>query len=100
MTIALYMDEHVHRAITSELRRRDVDVLTVQEDGRAGTADTISDRNAEIAPTPHTPHPRPYISKLLAFPTPQSPHQLDFIEAIGLAEMVANGSQRRIANHL
>lgn len=41
MTIALYMDEHVRRAITIGLRLRGVDVLTVQEDGLAGTPDPI-----------------------------------------------------------
>ena len=34
MTIALYMDVHVHRAITVGLRLREIDVLTAQEDGR------------------------------------------------------------------
>lgn len=49
MSVALYMDENVHRAITDGLRRRDVDVLTVQEDGRAGTADPILlDRATEL----------------------------------------------------
>ena len=33
MTVALYMDVRVHRAITTGLRLRDVDVLTAQEDG-------------------------------------------------------------------
>lgn len=33
MAIALYMDVHVHAAITEQLRRRGVDVLTAQEDG-------------------------------------------------------------------
>jgi predicted nuclease of predicted toxin-antitoxin system len=33
------MDEHVPHAITEGLSRRGVDVLTAQEDGRAGTAD-------------------------------------------------------------
>jgi predicted nuclease of predicted toxin-antitoxin system len=33
------MDEHVPTAITSGLRLRDVDVITVQEDGRAGDED-------------------------------------------------------------
>lgn len=41
MAIALYMDEHVHRAITIGLRLRGVDVLTVQEDGRAATPDAL-----------------------------------------------------------
>jgi len=33
MPVALYMDVHVHRAITDGLRRRGVDVITAQEDG-------------------------------------------------------------------
>lgn len=32
MSIALYMDAHVHSSITEQLRRRNVDVLTAQED--------------------------------------------------------------------
>lgn len=40
MTVALYMDEHIPRPITEELRRRGVDVLTVQEDNRQGTPDS------------------------------------------------------------
>ena len=41
MSVALYMDEHVHRAITAGLRMRSVDVLTTQEDERTGTPDPI-----------------------------------------------------------
>ncbi len=41
MTIAFYMGEHVHRAITNGLRLRNVDVLTVQEDDRAGVSDEV-----------------------------------------------------------
>lgn len=33
MPIAYYMDEHVDPAITRALRRRGVDVLTIQDDG-------------------------------------------------------------------
>ena len=33
MTIALYMDVHVPQAITEQLRRRGIDVLTAFEDG-------------------------------------------------------------------
>lgn len=33
MSIAMYMDTHVHVAITEQLRRRGVDVLTAQDDG-------------------------------------------------------------------
>lgn len=47
--IALYMDEHIRRAITIGLRLRGVDVLTVQEDGRAGTPDPLLlDRSTEL----------------------------------------------------
>ncbi len=34
MSLKLYLDENVHRAITAGLRLRGIDVLTVQEDGR------------------------------------------------------------------
>jgi hypothetical protein len=33
MPVAFYMDVHVHAAVTEQLRRRDVDVLTAQDDG-------------------------------------------------------------------
>jgi predicted nuclease of predicted toxin-antitoxin system len=33
MSVRLYMDVHVRRAVTEGLRRRGVDVLTAQEDG-------------------------------------------------------------------
>lgn len=39
MSLAFYMDENVHGAITTGLKLRDVDVLTVQEDGRSGLGD-------------------------------------------------------------
>lgn len=39
MTVALYMDQHVPRAITHGLRLRNVDVLTAFEDGRSTEAD-------------------------------------------------------------
>jgi predicted nuclease of predicted toxin-antitoxin system len=35
------MDEHVHRAITSGLRLRGVDVLTTQDDGRRHAPDDV-----------------------------------------------------------
>jgi hypothetical protein len=41
MTIALYMDEHIHASITVGLRLRNVDVLTVQEDEYAGILDKL-----------------------------------------------------------
>lgn len=41
MSIALYMDEHVHRAITVGLRLRGVDVLTAQEDNHRNTPDDV-----------------------------------------------------------
>ena len=33
MSLSLYMDHHVHGAITAALRQREVDVLTCQDDG-------------------------------------------------------------------
>lgn len=49
MSIAFYMDENVHRGITDGLRIRDVDVLTVQEDGRTGFRDpAVLDRATEV----------------------------------------------------
>jgi predicted nuclease of predicted toxin-antitoxin system len=49
MTLALYMDEHVHRSISVGLRLRQIDVLTVQEDGLTGYRDSqILDRATEI----------------------------------------------------
>ncbi len=41
MTIALYMDEQVPKPITTGLRQRGVDVLTVQEDNHTGVLDPI-----------------------------------------------------------
>jgi hypothetical protein len=35
VSVALYMDVHVHRAITDGLRARGVEVITAQEDGTA-----------------------------------------------------------------
>lgn len=49
MTVTLYMDEHVHRAITIGLRLRDADALTAQEDGRRGVPDDVLlDRATEL----------------------------------------------------
>ena len=49
MSVALYMDEHVYRAITAGLRLREVDVLTAQEDDRRNTPDPILlDRATEL----------------------------------------------------
>jgi predicted nuclease of predicted toxin-antitoxin system len=49
MTVALYMDVHVHRAITTGLRLRNVDVLTAQEDGhRTAEDDRLLDRVTEL----------------------------------------------------
>jgi hypothetical protein len=39
MPVALYMDAHVPQAITDQLRRRGVDVLTVIDDGHAEARD-------------------------------------------------------------
>ncbi|MCL4266374.1 MAG: DUF5615 family PIN-like protein [Anaerolineae bacterium] len=49
MTVAFYMDVHVHRAITAGLRLREVDVLTAQEDGHRTATDTrLLDRATEL----------------------------------------------------
>ena len=49
MSLALYIDEHVPRAITLGLRLRGVDVLTVQEDGRSAVLDpALLDRATEL----------------------------------------------------
>lgn len=39
MSVRLYMDVHVRRAVTEGLRMRGVDVLTAQEDGAAELTD-------------------------------------------------------------
>lgn len=39
MSVRLYMDVHVRRAVTEGLRRRGVDVLTAQEDGAGEIGD-------------------------------------------------------------
>jgi predicted nuclease of predicted toxin-antitoxin system len=41
MTVSLYMDHHVPKAITVGLRMRDVDVLTSHEDGTDQLADDL-----------------------------------------------------------
>lgn len=38
--ISFYLDEHIHRAVAEGLRRRGVNVLTVQEAGRAALSDS------------------------------------------------------------
>jgi uncharacterized protein DUF5615 len=37
--ISFYLDEHIHRAVNDGLRRRGIDVLTVQEAGKSGLSD-------------------------------------------------------------
>lgn len=39
--IRFYLDEHIPYALTQGLRRRGVDVLTVQEAGRSGLSDSM-----------------------------------------------------------
>jgi hypothetical protein len=41
MSLSFYMDENVHGAITTGLRLRGVDIVTVQEDGYSGIADAL-----------------------------------------------------------
>lgn len=49
MSVALYMDVHVPRAVTTALRLRSIDVLTAQEDGAAGLDDSrLLDRATQL----------------------------------------------------
>lgn len=49
MSLSLYFDEHVHRAIADGLRLRGVDVLTIQQDGRRSLPDPqVLDRATEL----------------------------------------------------
>ena len=49
MSVALYMDVHVRRAVTNGLRTRGVDVLTAREDGTARWPDDrLLDRAGEL----------------------------------------------------
>lgn len=49
MSIRLYMDENVPRQITTGLRLRGIDILTVQEDNHAGSPDPqVLDRATEL----------------------------------------------------
>ena len=41
MSVALYFDVHVRRAVTEGLRLREVDVLTAQEDDAATMDDPV-----------------------------------------------------------
>ena len=41
MSVALYCDVHVRRAVTEGLRLREVDVLTAQENGAATMHDPV-----------------------------------------------------------
>jgi hypothetical protein len=48
LSVGVYLDEHVHRGVATGLRRRGIDVLTVQEDGHSGRPDdVILDRATE-----------------------------------------------------
>jgi predicted nuclease of predicted toxin-antitoxin system len=50
LSIRFYTDEHVPRAITEGLRRRGVDVLTVQGDDATGSDDiAVLDRAMELS---------------------------------------------------
>jgi len=49
MSVALYVEQHVPRAITLALRLRNVDVLTAQEDNAAGLSDAqLLDRATQL----------------------------------------------------
>ena len=49
MSVGLYMDENVHRAVTSGLRLRGIDVVIAQDDGFGKTPDPeVLDRATEL----------------------------------------------------
>ncbi len=49
MTLRLYMDHHVPRAVTAGLRVRGIDILTAEEDGAATLPDpALLDRATEL----------------------------------------------------
>lgn len=49
MSVKLYMDVHIKRAVADGLRLRDVDVLTAQEDSAAEFDDEVLlDRTTEL----------------------------------------------------
>lgn len=49
MSVALYADENVNRAIVQGLRLRGVDILSVHEEGRTGDSDEqVLDRATEL----------------------------------------------------
>ena len=49
MTLRFYMDEHIPRPVSVGLRLREVDILTTQDDDRAGVDDgTLFDRAAGL----------------------------------------------------
>ena len=49
MSVHLYMDVHVRRAVTAGLRLRGIDVLTAQEDGTGELPDPeLLDRATEL----------------------------------------------------
>jgi predicted nuclease of predicted toxin-antitoxin system len=49
LSIGLYFDEHVPRAVALGLRLRGIDVITVQDDDRRGIADrSLLDRATEL----------------------------------------------------
>lgn len=47
--VRLYMDENVHSAITREVRKRGVDVVTVQEDNPVGAAQFGGEAITQVA---------------------------------------------------
>ena len=50
MDVGLYLDVHVPQAITDQLRRRGVDVLTAIEDGRSSDSDEhLLERATELS---------------------------------------------------
>jgi hypothetical protein len=55
VAVGLYMDVHVPQAITDQLRRKGVDVLTAIEDDRATLPDELEVAAIRLnSPIPHT----------------------------------------------
>jgi hypothetical protein len=55
MSVALYMDVHVHAAVTEQLRRRGVEVLTAQDDATLQLPDyQLLERSTTLGRVPFT----------------------------------------------
>jgi hypothetical protein len=59
MSVRLYMDVHVRRAVTEGLRMRGVDVLTAQDDGAA----ELMPGAGRARCLPHSLNPSPHVAR-------------------------------------